>query len=80
MKLNKKKRAMSSLYYINQKKNQSKKIRESTESMGVIKMEDDLDTEIKDQFVDDFVVCNIDIAKNSHRIQNIHLNTNSARP
>lgn len=48
MKLNKKKRAMSSLYYINQKNNQSKKIRESTESMGVINMEDDLDTEIKD--------------------------------
>lgn len=71
---------MSSLYYINQKNNQSNQIRESTESMGVINMEEDLDTEIKDQFVDDFVVCNIDIAKNSHRIQNIHLNTNSARP
>jgi hypothetical protein len=59
---------MSSLYYINNKNNKSKQIRESTESLGVINMEEDLDNETKDQFVDDFVVCNIDIAKNSHRI------------
>ena len=47
MKLNKKKRAISSLYYINNKNN-PKHARESAESLGVINMEDDLDNEIKD--------------------------------
>jgi len=43
---------------------------------GVINVEDDLNTEIKDQYVDDFVVCNIDIGKNT---QIINVN-NTARP
>ena len=46
IKLNKKKRAMSSLYYI--KNNISKQAKNSSESMGVINMEDDLERDAKD--------------------------------
>jgi hypothetical protein len=51
MKINKKKRVMSSLHYINKRSHidPSQQIRESTESMGgVINVEDEMDTEPKD--------------------------------